>query len=75
MTIKIKLINAVLTHDTSTFYKMVFLHLLRTPTASSPSEINSTAPALKIMPEKMLHGMKNSHFEMISVHSAFSRLR
>lgn len=65
-TIKIKLINAVLTHDTSTFYKMVSLHLLRTPTASSPSEANSTAREPKAKQAKMSHGTKNSHFKTIS---------
>jgi hypothetical protein len=58
MSITVKVVNAVLTHDTETFSNMVLLFSPRTPTASSKSETRRKRQKPRIRPESDPSGMR-----------------
>lgn len=59
MSIQVKLVQAVLTHDTELFSNMVNLISVRTPIAFLPLEDNNTNPASKKQQENDHFGIKN----------------
>ena len=64
MTLRVKVVNAVLTHDTEIFSNMVLLQIYRILTAQSPSAAKNIEQRPKAKQEKDQFGTKSSNLQI-----------